>query len=267
MRQPDRTTETDRGSRGGVEDAAPIRPEVMATRRRSGRRWIFAGIVILLIVLLHRPLFFGLARITIVDQPATQGDYLWIPAGGGLPMSDGRYYDNVASLVGRSRERRVLLVTPPPNRLVEMGVVAPFMAETLRQLDARGIGEESVTVVLRKNDDARPETSLLQEWLEAQPGTRVTVLCDQFGTRHARLKLDRRLQPAEATRVSVVALRDPRFDDRDWWQSRAGTRHLLFAWIRLLYALAHDDQSPLRNSLSLEEYQRRFLATIGEESP
>jgi hypothetical protein len=223
--------------------------------------------VILLIVLFHRPLFRGMARITIVDQPATQGDYLWIPAGGGLPMSDTRYYDRVASLVEGLRQRRVLLVTPPRNRLVEMGVVPPFMAETLHQLDARGLGEESVTVVLRKHDDARPETSLLQEWLKAQPGTRVTVLCDQFGTRHSRLKLDRRLQPTEAMRVSVVALPDPRFDDRDWWRSRAGMRHFLFAWIRLLYALVHDDQSPLRNSLSLEEYQRCFLATIGEESP
>lgn len=231
------------------------------------RRLVVAAVAIVIVAVLHRPLLRGAAQLLVVDQDSSPCDYLWIPAGDGFPVSDTRYLDAAAAMLRGVQGRRVLMISPPANRLVQMGVVPPFIDETRRQLESRGIAHDAIVVVSRGSQDARAEMLLLQAWLEEHSKARVVVFSDRFASRRARLGLDRRLAPSAASRIVVRARSNLRFEERTWWQSRDGIRDFLLSWIRLAYALAYDDQGQTPRRWTLEEYEERFLATLPQDLP
>ncbi len=149
----------------------------MTAKRK--RRLLVLAVVFAAACLFHAPILRGLARLLIVDQPTDDYDCVCISPWGYHAGGD-RCYDVAAELHRRKPSCRVLLVATAPNRLEEIGVMPSFEATSRRQLLARHVPAEAVTVLRGEpwNDWANAEA--LAAWMNDHPGHGVLLLSDQF---------------------------------------------------------------------------------------
>ncbi len=115
------------------------------TARRKWRIVVLA-VVAAVACLVHAPLLRGLAGLLIVDQPTDDYDCVCISSWGRTPSGD-RCYDVAADLYQRKPSCRILLVAPDVNRLEQTGVVPSFESMSRRELRARHVPQEAVSVL------------------------------------------------------------------------------------------------------------------------
>ena len=175
-------------------------------RRTAKWKWriVVLAIIVAIACLFHAPLLRGLARVLIVDQPTDDYDCICISPWGHRPNGD-QCYDVAADLYRKKPACRVLLVEPDPNRLDEIGAMASFAPMSQRELLARGVPQESLSVLHgeRWNDWATART--LAAWLRDHPDHSVLLLSGQFHSAQFRHVLDVVLDTDDAARVRVRA--------------------------------------------------------------
>jgi hypothetical protein len=236
----------------------------MTTRRK----WQLGLLAVLLVVavLAHTCLLRGLAGLLIVDQPTDDFDYVCLLAWGSQAEGD-RCYDKAGELYREKPSRRVLLIGQSPNRVEEIGAMPSFEEIARRELGARGVPQEAVSMIRggRWNDWANARS--LASWLREHPGKSVLMLCSQFHSAQVRHAMDAVLDPDGAARVRIRALPGRDYDDTNWWKLRGGYRAFGASWLMRLQSLLGGGDVPQLLDRNAENYQRDFLLTLPERTP
>jgi hypothetical protein len=196
----------------------------------------------------------------IWEDPPGDCDVVWI-----RPRCDGAF-DVVAGLYREAPSRRVVLVEPAPIRLVQAGFLPTFEAICRRELEARGIPQNSVAVVGRGARNGWDEARLAAAWFEANPSARVAILCDRFSSGALRSILDAVLPPEHAARIRIVALPSRRYDETDWWQSRTGVRQFMYAAIARAYVSWVGEPDEVPTAQSPEDFEQMLEQIVAEAS-
>jgi hypothetical protein len=133
-------------------------------------------------------------------------------------------------------------------------------------LAAEGVPAEDVSVLRSDGRGDRDFARALAAWLRTHPRATVLWTCPRFRSARVRVILDAVLGSADAGRVRVRGLADPRFDETNWWSSRPGLWYFGVDWLLRLDGWFGDNVPPAANP-SADAYERSFLATLKERSP
>lgn len=190
-------------------------------------------LVAALLAWFHAPLLRALAGPLVVDQTGDEARYVLVLEG--MAGGDGRYAA-AAELHRQVSTRRIVVVPQVRQRVVRLGILPPLEAIAQRELTRQGVPPQSVELLPGKAIDEWSTVRLLDSWLKQHPDSKLVVLADRFQSRYVRHVLDTLLDAQDAARVSIVTLRDRRFDESDWWRSRCGMRGLVFGYLQLAYA-------------------------------
>jgi hypothetical protein len=231
--------------------------------RHVVRRLAVVLALVSLVWLVHRPLLRGLARPLISDE--RQGECDAICLHGTEMGADGdRCYEEATARWQQLPSRSILLIEPQPRRLSELGAVPSFEAFCRSQLGKRSVAAGAVRLIPGRARDVWDEAHVLGSWLEANPGRRVSLLCNQFSSRRIRYALDHVLGPEDAARVDVVPLTDRLVDEDNWWRSRQGVKNFMFAWLGLIYTVRYGEQRVPPTRWSVAEYEEMLQAKLGD---
>jgi len=229
-------------------------------------RLAVAGLLLAGALLFHSPLLRGLVAPLIVDQPTDQFDAICIMAWGQTPDGD-RCYDTVKRLHAQKPDSRILIVAPSPSRVEETGVMPSFESLSRRELGARGVSGESLTILHGKSYNDSATARAIAAWLGEHPSATVTLLCDQFRSAYVRRALDAVLDPPAATRVHVRALPGRRCDQTNWWKSRGGFLAFGTNWLIYLHGLWYGGKTAEPAMKNADGYERDFLENLRERTP
>ena len=191
---------------------------------------VYALALLALLVLTH-PLWLALlGGLLVADDPPGNAQQVLI-------LDGDKRYELAASMVssGVARGGDVLVYEARDAWLVQHGVVLAPEALARRELGRRGISAERLRVLRGAADDWRAALRALASYLDQAPEARVAVLTARIGSQTVSLLADHLLGPARS-RVTIVPLRDRRFDETDFWRSRMGLKSCLNATIDLVYA-------------------------------
>jgi hypothetical protein len=234
------------------------------TRRRKWRMGVLA-VVVAALCLFHAPLLRGLAGLLIVDQPTDDYDCVCISSWGYHPNGD-RCYDVAAELYRRKPSCRVLIVAPGPSRLEEVGVLPSFAATSRRELLARHVPQEAVSILRGEPWNDWATARALADWINEHPGHCVLVLSAQFHSRQMRRAMDDVLELAAVASVRVRALPNRDYDDTNWWTSRCGYRAFGESWLLRLQTRPGGDGAKMTEK-NADQYERDFLHALPECTP
>lgn len=234
----------------------------------SLRKWLllFVVVIIAAVWLLHAPLLRGLAGLLIVDQPTDKYDCIAMTAWGQGPDGD-RCYDAAAELWRQKSACGILLLSPKLNRIEQIGATPPFEAICRRELAARGVPDESISIIHSNRYDYRATARSLAAWLSNHPGKTVLLLGEQFRTAQIRNALDAVLDPADAARVFIKAMPNREFDDANWWTRRCGFRMFGSCWLLRFQDWLYGDRTTLMPERNADDYQRHCLQNLTERTP
>ena len=214
---------------------------------------------------LSRAVVGGLAGLSIVDQPTDDYDCVCISSWGYHPNGD-RCYDVAAELYRQKPSCRVLIVTPGPSRLEEVGVLPSFAATSRRELAARHVPQEAVSIL---GGEPWNDWATAQRWPTGRASTPATAcLCSvpQFHSRQMRRAMDDVLEPATAASLRVQALRNRDYDDTNWWTSRCGYRAFGESWLLRLQRRPGGSAAKMMEK-NADQYERDFLQALPERTP
>jgi hypothetical protein len=221
-------------------------PTTAHHRRRCWLVWAVVAALVLTAWCLRGRLLCGLARRLVVEEEPGRFDVLWI-VDEAVP---GRF--ELAAELYLQTGCRLAIARPVLLRVVQMGIEPSAEALTRRELAKRRVPVEALLVV---GDSANPQWSegqLLADWLVAHPEKRVLMVCKRFRSAAHRQELDRLLGPDAARRVAVQGIRDPRFDESNWWHSRLGAKEFFVTWL----GEAHTRNAPQADA---ERYEQALL--------
>jgi hypothetical protein len=237
-------------------------------RRITGKwpRLAVAGLLFAGVLAFHAPLLRGLAAPLIINQPTDQFDAVCFSAWGETPDGD-RCYDVVKELHAQKPRSRVLIVAPSPSRVEEIGVTPSFESLSRRELAARGILGESLTILHGKSCGDSSAARALAGWLGEHPGATAALLCSQFRSAYVRRALDAVLDPATAARVYIRPLSDRNCNQTNWWKSRAGFRAFGTNWLVYLHGLWYGGKTAELATKNADGYERDFLDNLRERTP
>jgi len=226
---------------------------------------LLAAVVLLGLWFSRGPLLRGWAGLLIIDQPTATVDVVCLSSPGNVPETYGSFR-LIRDLWRQGQRPRVLLIGPQPGRVSEVGAEPSFAALSRSALAAYRVPPEDLSILYSPGRSDHDFARTLGAWLAAHPGATVLWACPAFRSANLRRNLDAVLGPAAAARVRVRALADDRANAANWWRSRAGLRHFGTAWLmRIGGWLGHNARPPA--SRSADEYEREFLASLGERSP
>jgi hypothetical protein len=231
------------------------------------RKWLAAVAVgiVAATAIFHATLLRGLAGFLVADGPAGDFQYVGILDGHGL--SNGAwYYDTAAKLRRQKPACGFLIVQFRRNRLVETGVLSSFDAFSRRALEVRGVPPQTISTITSDGYDDWAEARALQTWLADRPAASVLLPCGRFGSAHLRCVLHAVLDPEQAARVQVLGLPDRRFNETNWWTTRAGIKAFGFSWLRQLHGWWAGGGHPPPPSQNAADYEHDVRQALAEGS-
>jgi hypothetical protein len=228
-------------------------------------RCALALVILGLVVFGCRPMLRWSARPLIADESAPDAQFVWL--GGSDSGVDGEdSCRQAAAWYHESAGRRILLTQPRSGRIVRVGILPSLETAARREL---GQGENAVPaedIVLLPGDarDAWDHARLIQAWLQDHEQAKVVLYCNRFHGGLLRMVLNNVLGPADAGRVAVHGVDDPRYDETNWWKSRTGVKAWLFGWLELAYSWKVGEGRVHPTQLSADEYQAMVAQEFGE---
>jgi hypothetical protein len=218
-------------------DSSPAQPVSTASKARR-RRWTVAVCSLLVVIVFHAPLLrLAVSPLVDGDEPRA-ADYLFVYSG------DGRF-DRAAEAYRCGDATRILVLDRPATRLVRLGILRSRAEECRHELARRGVPEESVLLIPGAANTPWQTARCLEAWLRDNPRHDVRLLCDRFASGDLRYVMSRILGADERQRVAIEGLADRRYDNTNWWRSRAGWRGTGGAACELAYdRLRGEDPDP-----------------------
>jgi hypothetical protein len=230
-----------------------VTPELPATARRRWRRPTLIVIaVVALMWLVHAPLFRGIGRFLVADEPLGKADYIVI-----LPSTAG---DRVAIETAIQRVHRgdaagLLLFPMPPTRSERCGAWPDYATAMREFLKSRGLAERSIVIVPGPSRNSWEAARALGKWLGQRPTLRLDILCQQFRGRYERHVFDS-LLPREVFNQLHFAAAGDRINETNWWHDREGVQMVFQAYIQLAFIELHGETESSVGAWTLEQYER-----------
>jgi uncharacterized SAM-binding protein YcdF (DUF218 family) len=234
-------------------------------RRGRRRRWLVyagGGLLVIVVAVLagQRAILRSVALCAIVDEGSPDDAYVVI--GGG-----DKRYEIAAERVLRGRCPRILLFQGRRSRLVIDGIVPPGYETAIEQLSEHGVDLPRIHVIEGETRDLWECADRLNGWLASHPGARVVILCERFGSRRMRYVLDHVLPEDLSERVAVEALRDRRYDESNWSESRTGWKSLFGAGLGLAYCAIAGRPAVYPEPWDPDIYEQQLREMTGRLSP
>ncbi len=244
-----------------MHDDAERSTAVGCENAKQSRRFLtrsrVALLLLLLAVLFHAPALRLAASAMVVDEPGAAADAVVV-------VNGDRCVEVAADLVRQGRVRSVILIESYPRRLERYGILQLRVERTRSELLARGVPESAIVVLDGQTRDGWEAARRLGRWLDSNPDRRVTVLRERFQGRYQHRIIDAVLDESAAARVSYRGLRDRRFDETDWWQSRVGIKEFLGSALDLASAVMLGQRPPATDWWNPDDYERQLAATRSE---
>lgn len=201
----------------------------------------------------------------------------WLDVGTSPPRSDYVLVLNgdentrpfaAAALVKAGLARKVIVTTCARYPDQEDGLSLPADEVTRQVLLRRGVPEAEILVLDRMVDSTFHEAQALADFLDREPGVRVTIVTNPFHTRRARWIFAHALGPRAGQLAFVSAPLEDLPLDR-WWTTSVGRESVPAEYMRLLYYLFRYSKTPWLVALLLAAvagvclYRRRRVARKG----
>lgn len=224
-------------------------------RRPRLPRWLIVSLCIATWVwLLHAPLLRSLAGPLIVNE--SDGDVSHVGILQWQEIGDGENCFNAAAALYREKpSRRFLVVERRLDRLMEIGILEPFATVSYWALKSLGAPTQAMSILRSNGCDDWATARALRTWLVDHPQASIAVFCGSFRSAHLRYALDTVLDADQAARVHVRGLRDSRYNETNWWQSRDGIKEFGIGWLRRLHGWCVGGGHPAPPSVSAGEYE------------
>ncbi len=238
----------------------------MTQTRLHWKRWtaIVAGVALLLVAwALHGPILRGMASPLIADDPGDDFQCIAIVAWNHHPSGHG-CYDTAAGMYHAKPTSRVVIVEPRHTRLIQTGILPSFEALSRREMVARGVVNDAISVIQSDGNDNWANARGLKSWLAERPEATIVVLCAAFHSAQLRYALNAVLAPTNAARVRVRPLDEPTCNASNWWTSRDGFKKFGMGWLRLLHAWCLQTGSVPPPCGNADEYEAGALRTLRE---
>jgi hypothetical protein len=217
-------------------------------------RWRTVAVVLVLLVVgawcARGAVLRWLGARLVADQDPGRFDLLWI-----VDEDVDRRYDLAAEL-HRQTGCRIAVAKSVGTRMVQLGIEPSNERLAQRELRRRGLPDNALVTVGGPTGPEWPEDRLLADWLRQHPQVRVLVVCERFRSAAHRAQLDELLGPKDAGRVAVRGIRDRRFDETNWWQSRVGAKAFFVTWLS-----CRRGRHPLQ--ADADHYEQAFLRQLG----
>ncbi len=204
----------------------PGNPRWRQGRRLAGRLLVVAALGMALVVF-HRPILTGYARLFEVNDPAPSDAIVLLL--GGLAHRP----DHAAALYRQGLAPRIVFATLDEN----MGDDGET-PRTLRKLLRLGVPREAITVLPHRAESTKQEAQGVREEARRLGWKRITVVTSDFHTRRARWIFRRTLADTGVT-VHMASAHNPRIDSTNWWRGDEGlvlyvdeTLKTLYYWLR-----------------------------------
>lgn len=204
------------------------------------------------LVVFHRPLLRGVARVLVVDQSPAQVDAVVIFGG------ENRYPVAAMMLEGEIA-KNILLIESRPSRLTELGIMNKPSEEARDKLTELGVPQDKISIVQGDNTGEWRGIHILKQWLLQHPEASAAIICDRFGTRCVGYTLDQVLDESDRRRVQIVALRDRRYDESNWWLKRTGWKVVFNAYFDLGYAVLVGEDESQEPVLDPDEFEQQVV--------
>ncbi len=204
------------------------------------RRTTIVLAVLLVLALLHGVIPWMLAWPFHASSSSKSADYFCIH-GNELGADGFGALDAAAEWHGKSSGRKILLLLPHINRIVEIGAVPSFEQTCRNELIKRGVPSADVWPIRADALNAWGEAHALSEWLKAHPESTVRIACSPFSSGRLRYVLSKILGPIDSERVGLAILPDPECRVESWWRSRTGVKRFMYGWLELIYVWAKGD--------------------------
>jgi hypothetical protein len=233
--------------------------------RFLGRRTVILLVVLVLLGLGHALILRLLARPLAAADSSAACNYFCIH-GGELGAEGFEPFAAAAAWHGNPPGRKILLLLPHASRIVEIGAVRSFEETCRSELDKVGVPDEDIWPIRADARNVWDEAHALSDWLKERPDATVRLACSSFSGGRLRFVFNRVLGPADAQRVQLATLPDPKRPADAWWRSRAGVKDFMYAWLELAYAWTYRGY-PRVQPPDAATFQHDIRARIGEAPP
>jgi hypothetical protein len=200
----------------------------------------------------HRPLLYALGSGLVVNQDPGAATAAFVASG------DGRF-QLAAQLVKTNRVEQILIVKPRPRRLVQLGILRPSDEVAIEKLCELGLDRSQIIVLTGDDSGSWRSVRLVSQWLGRRRNAEILVLVDRFESRRYHRLFDGLVSSSTRGKVRFAALRDGRFDESNWWQSRLGWKRLFDAYFSLVYDVTVGEERQFESVWSPDDYERRLI--------
>lgn len=199
-----------------------------ARGRRGVRTLLTVALLVVALLVAHRPLLVGYARLFRVDDPAPS-DAIVLLLGGWLnrPLRAAELYQQGMA----------------PKILLNASVREPYpdLCDAMlnrRALLRAGVPEDRIVVLPKVCTSTREEAVQVRDYVRAHGMRRIIVVTAAFHTSRARWIFRRELQGMDIE-VRTAAAADPSFNESNWYTNQGLLSYLQEGLKRVYYQIAY----------------------------
>ncbi len=192
------------------------------------------------------------------------------PADVAIVLGGDHRLQRAAALFDERAVSEIWLLERRASYAVSVGILPPKDAVETEQLRQRGIPDGKIRVLSGSMRDVDDAARMIARALRDSPETRAIVLCDRLNGRNVRMVFasvpgQPLVSRGVDSRVGVLGMPNDRFDEGDWWKSRAGWKGVFNSACQLVFTMVRGaDAKREPFAWDADDYERRFVSTHGE---
>lgn len=155
---------------------------------------------------------------------------------------------------------RLVLIEERPRLSERLGGRPDTVERARKYLRHHSVPEQAILVVPGQGRTVWDRAACLRDWLDANPAAEITVLCSRFHGRQLRRTLTKVLGKHEAERLHIVSVRDPLYDETNWWQSKPGALAFFDSYVRLIFNWTCGPDTDRWSEWDPDEYEKTLTA-------
>jgi hypothetical protein len=141
-------------------------------------------------------------------------------------------------------------------RSERLGCKPDPMDEAHKYLRLHAVPEQAILIVPGQGRTDWDRAQSLRGWLDANQTAEVTVLCRRFHGRALRSVFRNVLAKEQMNRVQLVGVRDPLYDETNWWQSKPGALAFFDGYVKLIFNWTCGPETDRWREWDPDEYEK-----------
>ncbi len=213
---------------------------------------------VLLAVVAHPWWLRAIGEFLVAEQPLP-------PADVAIVLGGDHRLQRAAALFDEGVISEIWLLERQASYAVSAGILPPNNVVEAEQLAQMGVPLEKVRVLRGGMRDVDDAARMISQALRDSPETRAIVLCDRLHGRNLRMVLASVAGEPPGPHVAVLGMPNDRFDESNWWRSRAGWKGVFNAGCQLVFTMVRGvdtERDPF--SWDADDFERQFLSAYGE---